>query len=178
MEIKAKCVMDRETVKKFARQSLYKRKEPKKGMIGFCIMAVILIAITVAALIILTDEIYAYMLPIELLLFLVMCYIFFVYPTITYNSLGKLKNVTNEYRFCDDRLFVNSVSDEYNGKSEIKYTLIVKVTETKEYFYIYQTNRQAYVVDKSSIEDNATAELRNKLLQYDNIKYTKIGKDF
>ena len=77
----------------------------------------------------------------------------------------------NEYLFSDNAFYVSAETDMYKGKSEIKYSVIVKVSETKRYIFIYQTKSMVYIVDKFSLSDESTEELRKKLLSV-------IGKNY
>ena len=88
---------------------------------------------------------------------------YFLLPKIRYNSLAKMKDIINEYTFCDEVLIITTKGAEYNGESEIKYSLIVKVYETTKYLFIFQNKSQVYVVDKSTIIVGTVDEIRVKI---------------
>ena len=62
------------------------------------------------------------------------------------------------YEFDQEGVKVNTVSGFSSHQSEFKYSLIKKIYETDDAFYIMITNRSGYVVVKSGlIEGNLTA---------------------
>lgn len=88
-----------------------------------------------------------------------------------YKSYGKMKNVENEYTFLEDSLRAVSNNEGIRGESEIKYSMIEKVIEKPDYFYIFQTKRQVIIVDKSTITGGTVADIRNKLMPILQKKY-------
>ena len=98
-------------------------------------------------------------------------YMWFFYPKVRYNALAKMKNTQNEYVFTDEKIFVISTGAEYNGEAEIEYSLFVKVYETSKYLFLYQTNNQVFIVDKSTVEGGTVEEIRNKLSTFVKAKY-------
>ena len=82
-----------------------------------------------------------------------------------------MQNADNQYIFCDDVLKAFTKSREYNGESEIAYSLFVKVYETSKYLFLYQTNNQVFIVDKNTIEGGTVEEIRNKLSAFVTNKY-------
>lgn len=82
-----------------------------------------------------------------------------------------MKETENEYVFCDDVLRTFTKSQEYNGEAVIECSLFVKVYETSKYFFMYQTNNQVSIVDKSTIEGGTVEEIRNKLSAFVKDKY-------
>ncbi|MBO5065451.1 MAG: YcxB family protein [Clostridia bacterium] len=71
-----------------------------------------------------------------------------------------MQGVENEYIFCDNILKVYSNGEHYNGKVEIEYSLFVNVYETSEYFFLYQTQNQVYVIDKSTITGGSAEDIK------------------
>ena len=98
-------------------------------------------------------------------------YMWFFYPKVRYNALAKLKNTQNEYVFTDEKIFVITTGAEYSGEAEIEYSLFVKVYETSKYLFLYQTNNQVFIVDKSTVEGGTVEEIRNKLSTFLKAKY-------
>lgn len=82
-----------------------------------------------------------------------------------------MQNVENEYMFSDNVLKVFSKSQEYNGEAQIEYSFFVKVYETTKYLFLYETNNQVFVVDKSTIEGGTVEDIRNKLSTFVKDKY-------
>ncbi len=100
-----------------------------------------------------------------------LCFMYFIYPKISYKAMKKMRNAENEYVFCDDSIKIRSVCESFTGESEIKYDFLIKAYETSKYFYLYQTKVQAYVADKSTITVKDAEEIRKKLMFY-------LGKKF
>ena len=98
-------------------------------------------------------------------------YMWFFYPKVRYNALAKMKNTQNEYNFTDEKIFVTTTGVEYNGEAEIEYSVFVKVFETSQYLFLYQTNNQVFIVDKSTIEGGTVEDIRNKLSTFVKDKY-------
>ena len=85
--------------------------------------------------------------------------------------MNKMKDVENQYIFCDNVLKTFTKSKEYNGEAEIEYSLFVKVYETSKYFFMFQTKNQVLLVDKNTIEGGTVEDIRNKLTTYVKDKY-------
>jgi len=92
-------------------------------------------------------------------------------PKTSYAALKHMKNVVNEYVFCDEVIKMKSKGELYEGEAELKYPLIPKVMETSEYLFIYQSNNQVFIVEKSTITCGTIDDLRNKLRQFVKNKY-------
>ena len=74
-----------------------------------------------------------------------------------------MQNLENEFTFCDDFIKSSSKCENYQDSVEIKYALLVKVMETKEYFFLYQQANQAYIVDKSTMTEEDAVLVQEKL---------------
>ncbi len=53
----------------------------------------------------------------------------------------------------------------------MEYSLFTKVYETSDYFFLYQTNNQVFLVDKSTVEGGSVDDIRNKLSSFVKDKY-------
>ena len=98
-------------------------------------------------------------------------YLYFVAPKLRYRALEKMKDIENNYLFKDNALKVSSKSEEYSGEAEIEYSLFIKVYETSAYFFLFQPNNQAFIIDKSTIEGGSADDIRNKLTSFVKNKY-------
>lgn len=85
-----------------------------------------------------------------------------IYPRFSYRrpyNSAKKNKITTTFEFYDDRLVeINKAS-----RDSYKYSELMKVTETDDYFYIYHSAESASVVDKSNIRLCTEAELRDFL---------------
>ena len=171
MEIKAKCKFDFESIKALTHLSLFKRANPKKRFLTWSIISTLLVVIIVLEMIIFSDTTLIELLCVAVVLFLFECYLYFLLPKVRYKALAKMKNAENEYTFCDTFLKTFTKNQEYNGEAEIEYSLFVKVYETTKYLFLYQTNNQVFIVDKSTIEGGTVDEIRSILSTFTKDKY-------
>ena len=151
--------------------SLFKKANPKKRFLTWSIVLTILAVIIVLEMIIFSDAMLIELLCVAIVLFLLECYLFFLLPKIRYKALAKMVDTENEYIFCDNVFKTFTKNKEYNGEAEIEYSLFVKVYETSKYIFMYQTNNQVFIVDKSTIEGGTVEEIRNKLSAFIMDKY-------
>lgn len=164
MEIKAKCKYDFESVKALTHLAMYKKADPKKRLIFWTIAYAILIAFIVWEIVVFDmDTTLLVLLACGISILLLTYLWYFIIPKIQYKSLAKMRSIENEYVFCDNTLKVFTKSRGYNGESVIEYSYFVKAYETTKYFFLFQTNNQAFLVDKSTIEGGTAEEIRNKL---------------
>ena len=172
MEIKAKCKFDFDSIRALTHLTMFKKANPKKRLIFWSVAFAILFIVIILEIIAFgMDLILLVLLGVEMLWLMLMCFWYFIIPKIQYKSLAKMKEIENEYVFCDDVLRTFTKSQEYNGEAVIEYSLFVKVYETSKYFFMYQTNNQVFIVDKSTIEGGTVEEIRNKLSAFVKDKY-------
>ena len=172
VEIRAKCKFGFESISALTHLTMFKKANPKNRMIFWSVAFAVLFAIIILEIIAFgMDLILVVLLGVEILWLMMMCFWYFIIPRIQYKALAKMKDAENEYVFCDNVLKTFTKSQEYNGEAEIEYSLFVKVYETSKYFFMYQTNNQVFIVDKSTIEGGTVEEIRNKLSAFVKDKY-------
>lgn len=172
MEIKAKCTYDKEVVKSLFYVSLYKKSTPIKSFVLRCVSCCFIILVGICSY---SNFRYEFIPIIYIVCGIVgvvcNCLMHFVIPGVQYKALEKMKNIENIYVFSDNVMKIYTKSQVYNSESELEYSLFVKVYETSKYFFLYQTQNQTLIVDKSTIEDGTVDDIRNKLLCYVKNKY-------
>ena len=171
MEIRAKCKFDFESIRALTHLSLFKKANPKKRFLTWSIISAILVVIIIFEMIVFSDAMLVELLCVVIILFLLECYLYFLLPKIRYKALAKMKEVENEYIFFDNVLKTFTKSQEYNGEAEIEYSLFVRVYETTKHLFLYQTNNQVFIVDKSTIDGGTIEDVRNKLTAFVKDKY-------
>ena len=171
MEIKAKSKFDYDSVAAITHLSVFKKRNPKKHFIISTIISAICVVSFKILMTLFYDFIFMELFAISILVLILEGYLYLILPRITYNALKKMKNTENEYIFNDNILNIFSKSAEYTGTAQIEYSLFVRAYETSEFFFLYQTNNQAFVVDKSTIENGTAEEIRNKLKSFIGNKY-------
>lgn len=163
MQLKAKCTFDFDLCKAFVHVTFYKKANPKKAFAFSLAFYLILLFATTAELILFKDPLSVGLLLVGVLLTTYVFFLYFGMPRIQYKSLAKMKDIENTYTFCDDAFKVSSKSDEYNSETQIAYSMLLKVYESSEYFFLYHASYQCFIVKKSSIEGGSVDDLRNKL---------------
>lgn len=164
MEIRAKCKFNLDAIKALTHVSTYKKSNPKNVVAIRTICCLVLLLVIVALLFAFEfDSVPIILIVAVMLISAIDLFIYFIFPKIQHKALAGLKDAENEYVFCDDVLKVITKSNEYNGGAEIEYSLFVKVYETSRYFFIYQTNQQVLIVDKSTVQSGQAKDIRNKL---------------
>ncbi len=172
MQIKAKSKFDKDSVKALFYLTLYKKSNPNKAFIYRSVLCVFMFLFGIY----LYPRFKVTIIPIfyiacTSIVFVCSCIMHFLLPKIQYKSLSNMKETENEYIFCDDVIKIFTKNNEYNGSAEIEYSLFVKVYETSKFFFLYQTQNQVFIVDKSTIENGTAGDIKNKLLSYVKDKY-------
>lgn len=171
MEIRAKCNFDLEAIKALTHLSVFGKSNPKSKFRVWFIISLVSMAFIIFEMVFFSDIGILWMLCLTLFILLLECYLYFLLPKIRYKNLAKIKGAENEFVFCDDTLKVFTRCDEYRGEAEMEYSLFPRVYETSKYFFLFQTNNQVYIVDKSTIEGGTAEEIRSKLTANTKCKY-------
>ena len=171
MEIKAKCKFDFESIRALTHLSLFKKANPKKRFLIWSIISTIVVVVIILEMIVFSDAMLIALLCVAVVLFLLECHLYFLLPKIKYKALAKMKDAENQYIFCDNVLKAFTKSQEYSGEAEIEYSLFVRAYETTKYLFLYQTNNQAFIIDKNTIEGGIFEDIRKKLSAYVKDKY-------
>ena len=165
MEIKAKCRYDLESTRALTHLATFKKSNPKKRIILYNIITSVLLAIVILEFVFFGPDMTLYLLLLTVLLLgFLENFLYFILPKISFKKMSTFRNAENEFVFCDDVLKISSKTKEYSGEGQIEYTALVKVYETSRYFFLLQTERQTYIVDKSTIENGTAEDIRNKLI--------------
>ncbi len=98
-------------------------------------------------------------------------YIISTYITVS-KSTKKFKEIINEFSFNDDELSVVGSTDGTTEKFNIKYHLLYKVKETKEYFYLFVNKYSALIVKKNN--ENFSQGDAIKLKKFFELKLTAV----
>ena len=171
MEVRASCTFDYNSIKALSHVSLYKKLNPKSVFLFVTIFFVLLIALTILMIVLYGTSESNHLLGLGFAILVLNCFMYLIFPRIQYSNLKKFKNSKNEYLFYDNLIKVSTLNQFYNGECEIQYSLVHKVLETSEYFFIFQNNNAAYVVDKSTIANGGVDAIREKLLEFVGKKY-------
>ena len=88
----------------------------------------------------------------------------------TNNAIKKI-DVTNEYEFNEDHMYISTIrSNENIGKVKFYYKDLVRVKETKDYIYLYQNKASAFPIEKKQLLETDLIILRGILKTYKLVK--------
>ncbi len=105
------------------------------------------------------DAAYFFMLVLMAVLVLVA---WFVYPRMGYRSYSK--GVAQSYRFGANGVEITTTGQDLSAEQNLQYTGLYRVCETKGFFYLFLSSRQALIVDKGGFSQNEDiAQLRQWL---------------
>lgn len=159
MEIKASSKYDWGTLKRFNKfHNFTKNKALNIGLIILEIICVLLFLLAAMLNILEFETIMIYV----LLLFVNIMLIFvrFVLPKIQYKQNKILHGVVNETAFKDNEILIEQCGENSSATTTVKYDAIWRVYETRDFIYLYVNSRQAYIVDKFTIECGTATDLR------------------
>lgn len=160
MTIKAYTVYNLKMYRALTRLSMCRRFNPTIIMSCFSVIFAIGIIDCVYLFIMKKSSMFLLMIALLLLCAALFYFMYFGLAYVSYKSAAKLAGAKNEYIFRDGDMSIVSVSADYRGAVTLKYTMIYKVMETSKYFFIYQTKRGIYPVDKANIEGGTAADIR------------------
>jgi hypothetical protein len=99
-------------------------------------------------------------------------YMFFIRPRNRYKAANKFENFQTSYVFNNEEMISTTIADEKSGTVSLKYNMMLKVMETSEYLFVFQSKNSVHVVDKSSIENGTVDEIRNVMSEVLKDNYT------
>ena len=164
MEIRAKSRHDIENFKSFSNVMLFGKRNPRMQFVVWLTLNLLISGLT--TVLCLTRGNFAF--------FLAMCfslystfrflYLSLLRPRLAYKHSGFLKDREINFVFRDETYTVWVDTEEIKGPAEIKYSLVVRVIETSENFFIYVWGGTIHIVRKSTIDEGDLEALRAKLL--------------
>ena len=154
MEIRAKGQFDLDSIKALTHLSTYKKSNPKKAIQARAIVWSVLLLVIIAELIIFGFDFGPIILIVaDLLLIVLDLFMYFGLPRMQYKSLAKMKDAENEYLFCDDSYeSFYEKRRHITAKRKLSTPCSLKFMKHPTYFFLYQTDNQVFLVDKSTIE--------------------------
>lgn len=169
MNIKATTKMDLDTMKALTKITMFGKRNAIKRMLTFTVIYALIIALEMWSII--TFEVRAtnvLILVIATVAITINPLLYFTMPKLNYKKLGKLRDSINEYVFTDEGFTETVIGDGVSGNANIDYSVIQKIYESNDYFYLFNTNRSAYIIDKRSIEN------KDDIIQLENLLYKKV----
>jgi len=90
-------------------------------------------------------------------------YVYFEVGKKTYRKNKIFSQLTYTFDFGIDDFQVSSSSENSSGNSTIKTLLMRKIYETRDYFYLFNSQRTAFIVKKASMSEEDAFVLRRRL---------------
>lgn len=177
MEIKAKGKLDQQSVSALSWFGIFKKYEPRKGIIALCIVQMIPTIYTCIRLLILTrvekssDPQQMFLAILPLLISTIVLSTPIRIPAFNFKKLGKLQNASCEYTFYDSSFTAVLRCLAGTKNYSIRYSELTKVGESSKHFFIFR-GKDSFVVDKSTLENGTAEHLRHRFSTFENIKYT------
>ena len=177
MEIRASSVYDWQTVKEFNKfHNSKKNKFKRVSKVLFPISAVLIAICFISA--ILLDFIDKQLIIIMAIYVAIAGFVIFaenILPKILFNKNAMVKNTVNTFVFGEEEFSHKSENAVYNDNATIKYSGLHNAYETESFIYLYITARQAFIVDKTKIEDGKEIELTKLLINKLGEKYKMVS---
>lgn len=130
-------------------------------MFIWMIWALAMTAIIVSGLIIFGNSIFlVILLAVFVIVILLQIYMYFGLPKIRYKSVDKFVNLQNNFIFTEKNMIVSSDMGDYSGTTNIEYSILFKVMETSEYFFVFIQKQQVFLVDKSTVQGGTIEDVR------------------
>jgi len=89
-------------------------------------------------------------------------YVYYFSGKKTYKKNKLFANLKYDYEFGIDDFLVTTTSDNTTGTSTVKTLLIGRIYETPAYFYLFNSNRTAYIVKKAVMSEEEAMVLRRR----------------
>lgn len=125
------------------------------------IWALAMTAIIVSGLIIFGNSIFlVILLAVFVIVILLQIYMYFGLPKIRYKSVDKFVNLQNNFIYTEKNMIVSSDMGDYSGTTNIEYSILFKVMETSEYFFVFIQKQQVFLVDKSTVQGGTIEDVR------------------
>ncbi len=162
MEITVKSKYDRKAVKALTHLSMSRKHNPKKQLLFFSFLYGGVFLFVLLMKLWLKEHMHGAfpLMAVCAGAYALILFSYFVTPRLQYKALGNFQDVEQTYTFTESSFSVTSDNPLYQGTSDIAYLLLVKVTDTENYLFLYQTKYQAFVVDKSTLSQFEADQLR------------------
>ena len=165
MEIKASTVYDLEVFQAWHRLNAY-GKSPRKKVLKMFILSVALMIGAGLSIIAFDNDILMWiMIFIIFVIVIINCYLYFFAPKIVYKNQSSHGKIENSFIFYDDGFEGFSVRDGITAISKVKYYALFKIIESKKYFFLYENESMAHIIDKTTIECEDIQLLKTKFAE-------------
>ena len=174
MEINAKTTCSIKAVQLFTRASLFRMMKPITEV--SVTLAILLFGALFSVVNIIREPYMNYLrilLVVSIVVIILEILLYFIPGKMQYKSFVKLGNPTSFITFTDNivKMVTENERGDLHEKNEYCYNVFCKVVETNEYIFLFLTERSAFLIDKSTIENGSEEEIRAKLQSAFDKKY-------
>ena len=162
MEITIKSKYDRQAITALTRLGAARNRNPKKQMLFFSFLYMGVFLYVLLMKLWLKEHMHGAfsLMAICAGAYALILFSYFVMPRLQYKALGKLQDIEQTFTFTESSFSVTCDNPLYQGSSNISYPLLFKVMDTEHYLFLYQTKRQVFVADKSTLSQAEADQLR------------------
>ena len=152
-----------ERYKKYYKFSMFRGKNYKRRLATFPLVTVLSIFIAVLSFVWINNNIltttFIFVSLIYILIFLLTCFM----PRYYVKRSPILFDSSIKFIFGDECFTATQTGGGSNGTNETKYSVLLRVYETEDSFYLYLTPAQAYLLSKDDFVTGTPLELRELL---------------
>ena len=176
MEIHAKSVMDERTLRAAQALAIFGKKEPKQSFRRRVACYILLSALMILFAVLLWEEpFFRISCPICAALclggILLTLYTDRIMPQRAYRK-SPLADAENLYVFGEDALVVSTTGrDGFYATETRPYSMIIRLTETADFFFLYLDKMHMYAVDKATISETDIREIRCRILAFPSVRH-------
>ena len=119
-----------------------------------------------------------YCICLALLCYPIFCGIYAIIKKFVKPNSGLISAETEQqFQFFEDRFMCSQIKgEEFNDFMQAKYSVLFKIIETKEQYFLYLTRVQCFVINKADITSGSVDELNNILITALGEKFKKLKK--
>jgi hypothetical protein len=159
--VEVRSIMTYDNYKKYFFFSLFRRKSYKRYLVLFYVISSIGILASLSFGIFFGfDTVNIILLLTLLVLTLFMSYLVIFAPKNYYKTAKKVMENLTIYKFTPEYLDVESKAEVASFNSSIRYDAFYMIYEMDEVFFLFTSNRQAYLVPKNDIPVEILEQLR------------------
>ncbi len=167
MEISVTCQLDEKALRAFNGVVMFGQKEPERMMHRNTLLACLIIPVCIGATLLAGETILIVLGLIAsgvlLLLTILNHWAYFISPRQAHKQ-SLATNVENRFVFYDDKLHLTSTgTNGYIGEEYYPYTMLFKIVETYDYFFLFLDKAHAHVVSKKNLKNSEAEQIRNAL---------------
>lgn len=169
MEVHARCTIDERSIRAMQGVVMLRGREPQRYIRRHTVFLSVCAVLMLLCALILYEKRVMFVFALVMaalcpLTILFNYYVYYISPRRMYRKM-KLADAENRYVFGETEVVISSCGREgYHANETFPYTLLHKVMETSEYFFLFIDKTRAYPIDKSEMTNTEIEAVRAALL--------------